>query len=372
MAFDQLPIAGPFGGIVDDQPRPTKDPKTWDDLVNFIPYEGRLISRPRLNGYGNPPDGAIVRLMYRFTDLQGFDHNLVLTTQTAYAVTGTTVPTYNVLALPAPLTNLSGTNLPYGIAVMLGRVYFCNGSTTGLYAEGSDHIAGADGSGPLGAWRFAGVLGNHLVVLNTTEPAPGYPGSTRYGNRVKWSASGDPQTWDVGAGSTAGFTDLLEVPDQITGFSTLGRSGYIFRNNGITLMTPTGVGVAPFQFDQITNAPLGVGNWYPYSLSTYGSICCFASSSDVYAFDGSSFNNIGKAARKKIFADIGATPVNSIYGWIIPRLGAGFPLFSYWLSLPNSVQGGPVCWVFNFDSQAWWRFWTPYGQLTALGNLLVG
>jgi hypothetical protein len=367
MSFDQLPIPGPFQGIVDNLPRPTKPPQAWDDLVNFFPYEGRLISRPRLNGYGNPPDGAIVRLMYRFTDLLGNNHNLVLTTQNAYFVTGTTIPVYNRLAIPAPYPSLGGNSLPYGYAVMVGRVYFSNGSLPGLYVEGSDHLAGAN---HYGGWRFAGVLGNHLVTLNTTEPEG--PGAFQYGNRVRWSASGDPQEWRPNYDSTAGFADLLEVPDSITGFATLGRSGYIFRNNGITLMTPTGVSVAPFQFDQVTNAPLGVGCWYPYSLSTYGSICCFVSTSEIYAFDGSSFNNIGASAKKKIFADIGASPVESIYGWIIPRLGAGFPMFSYWLSLPNSVQGGPVCWVFNFDSQAWWRFWTPYGQLTALANLLVG
>jgi len=371
LSFDQLPIPGPFKGIVDNQPRPTKDPKAWDDLFNMFVYEGRLITRPRLNNWGNTPDGAVTRLMQQYTDLLGHKHNLVLTTKTAYAVTSG--PTYNTLTIPYGIPDLSGTSLPYGYAIINGRVYFSNGSKSGFYADGSDSLQdpfASSGSSAFG-WRFAAVLGNHLVTCNTTEPPFGTEGSTNYQSRVRWSASGDPNDWTVGAGSTAGFEDLLEVPDAITGIATLGRSGYIFRTNGITLMTPTGVGVSPFQFDQVTNSPQGVGNFYPYSLATYGNVCAFVSNEEIYAFDGSSFSPIGAEAKKLIFADIGNTSDTSIYGFVVPKLGAGFPFLSYWLSLPSSVNGTAITWIYSWASQAWQRFASVSGQITAISNLLV-
>lgn len=359
MAFDQLPIPGPYKGIVDNLPRPSKPANAWDDLLNFMPYKGRLITRPRLNAFADTPDGAILRNAITFSDILGNLHTLALTTANAYFVTSG--PTFNLLTLPGGLANLTGTSLPYGYAMINSRVYFSNGSVQGLYADGESSIK--DSTHP-GAWRYAGVLANHLVTCNTTEPEPGVVGSESFANRIRWSASGDANDW---TSFTAGFTDLLEVPDQITGFATLGRAGYIFRSNGITLMTPTGVGTSPFQFDQVTNAPQGVGNKYPYSLATFGGLSAFVASNDIYGFDGSTFTPFGGEAKKKIFADIADATGDQVTGWIVPRLGTPFDFLSYWLSIP----GVNVTWVYSYDDQAWSRFTSSSGRLTTIATITV-
>src|SRR6266705_5895880 len=102
MGFEQLPIPGPFKGIVDNLPRPSKPANAFDDLLNFMVYRGRLISRPRMNAFGNPPDGAVVRLMLSFFDILGNLHDLVLTTQTPYMIT--TGPVYHALTYPGGVT----------------------------------------------------------------------------------------------------------------------------------------------------------------------------------------------------------------------------------------------------------------------------
>lgn len=357
MGFQQLPVSGPFKGIVDNLPRPSKPPNAWDDLLNMLVYKGRLITRPRLNAFGPPPDGAIVRLMTTFQDVMGNFHTLVLTTAHAYYVTAG--PVYHLLTLP--VTDLTGTALPYGYAIVNGRVYFSNGSRQVLYADGEITIK--DSTHP-GAARFIGVLANHLVTCYTTEPEPGVGGSTEYKQRVRWSASGDPNDW---TSFSAGFSDLLEVPDEITGFATLGRAGYVFRTNGITLMTATGSGTAPFQFDQVTNSPIGIGNKYPYSLATFGGLSAFVSANDIYGFDGTTLTAFGGEAKKKIFADIAASSGDQITGWIVPRLGNGFDYLSYWLSIP----GVNITWVYSYDDQAWQRFSSSQGRLTTIANVLV-
>ncbi len=289
-------------------------------------------------------------------------HTLALTTKTPYMITAG--PVYNALTLPGGIADLTGTSLPYGWAGINGRIYFSNGSRVGLYSNGENAVYSSTHPG---AWRYCGVLANHLITCNTTEAAPGLAGSTNYPQRVRWSSVGDPNNWTVGASSTAGFQDLLEVPDQITGYASLGRSGYIFRTNGITLVTPTGVGTAPFQFDQVTNSPQGVGCKYAYTLATYGAISVFVSTQDVYVFDGTTFTPIGGEAKKKIYADIANASGDQIWAGVVPRLGPQFDYLSYWLTIP----GVNVSWVYSLDDQAWQRFSSSNGYLTALASVTV-
>lgn len=354
----KIPVPGPFKGIVDNLPRPFSPPNSWDNLENMMPYQGRLITRPALAAFGAPDDGSIVRYIQTYMDVSGNLHTLVLTPNTAYALTAGAV--FNELALPSPLTSLEGTGLPYGAAIINGSVYFSNGSCVGLYADGEADIKD---SNCVGAWRFAGVLANHLVVCWMTEPEPGEPGSIMFPQRVRWSANGDPTSWDANA-----FTDLLEVSDEITGYASLGRSGYVIRTNGITMMTPTGVGTAPFQFDQLTNAPIGIGNIYPYAFATYGGVAVMVSGNDIYAFDGTSFSPIGTDAKKKIYADLHDAEGDVVTGWIVPNLSKGFSYLSYWLCIP----GPDVAWVYSWDDQSWTRLVQADARISLIANAVTG
>jgi hypothetical protein len=361
MPFDQMIVTGPFKGIVDNLPRPYKPKNAWDDVLNFITHEGRIQTRPRLNTYGNPPDGAVLRNAITFNDIQGSKHTLALTTKTPYFIT--TGPVYNALSTPGSIS-LAGTSLPYGMAAINGQIFFSNGSVVGLYADGE---ASVKDSGHPGSWRFAGVLSNHVVTCLTTEPEPGAVGSIIFNARVRWSNNGDGTDWAEGPGSTAGHTDLLEVPDFITGFSTLGRSGYIFRPNGITLMTATGDSTAPFEFDQVSNALAGVGCKYPYTLCTYGNLSAFVAANDLYAFDGTTLTPFGGEAKHQIFRDIASSTTDVISANIIAVLGPSLEFLSYWLSIP-----GVSTWVYSYDDQNWVRFSSSAGSLTALSSVVGG
>lgn len=407
MPYEQLPITGPFKGIVDSLPRPYKPAEAWDDLLNMIPHRGRLITRPRLNAFSTAPDGATLWNLIPFADILANLHNLALTAKDAYMITPG--PVWNgPLLLPAwsaattyvlnDAVNFSGitywalqastnkqpdteptfwapidgntgiTSLPWGYEIINGRVYFSNGSFGGLYADGETTIKSARHPG---AWQFCQTLANHLVTANTIEPAPQIANSTAFPYRVRWSASGDPNTWTEGAGSTAGHNDLVEESEAITGYNTLGRTGYVWRPTGVTMMTPTGIGTAPFQFDPLKHSPKGVGVAYPYSLDAYGDIAGFVSEEDVYTFDGAQFTPIGGDARSLIFADIGTSDPNQIIGTTLGRFNPKFRFLSYWLSLPSSVDGDPVTWLFSWDDRQWARFRSGTKQLTTIARLVL-
>ena len=409
MAFDQIPQISNWKGIIKSSPAPydTKQP-FWDDLLNIWPYFGRMRSRPRLEAFSESPDGQIVWNLIPFLDGLGNLHDLVLTTSHAYMLTPgpvwngplgfpawdatvaykandqVTVGGQTYIALldstnqnPTTATDFwqllasSGfsTAVPYGYAIAQGRVYYSNGSAPGAYSDGEATIKSMRHPG---AFRYAGILANHMITANTTEPAPGVTRSTRFASRVRWSANGDPTSWEETAGSTAGHADLLEVPDVITGYCTLARTGFVAHPHGWTMMTPTGLGSRAFQFDVVSHAPKGVGVFYPPSLDVFGSIAAFVAEDDVYIFDGSSFLPIGGDIKTRIFDDIQSVSADSIIGTIIARFNTAWPMLSYWLSIPSAkVDQFPITWLYLWESQSWTRFRSPEGRQTAIANLVI-
>lgn len=409
-SYDQKVITGPFKGIVDNIPAPYTPPNSFDDLLNMFLWAGRLITRPRMNAFGTAPDGANIYAFTPFTDILGFLHNLVLTGKNAYFLTPG--PTWNgplvyqtwsssvtyaandvVVYSGGIYFSRVGSNLnnqpntsttqwalitpnvvdngqPYGLELSNGRVYYSNGSFPGTYADGESTIKSMLHPG---AFFFCGVLGQHMVTANTIEPPPGAPGSTAFTQRVRWSDTGNATTWTESANTSAGHQDLLDVPDAITGYATLGRNGYVFRSNGVTMMTPTGVGSNPFQFDQVSHAPKGVGVFYPNSLDVYGSLATFISEQDVYMFDGSTFTPIAQDMKKSLFADLAVCNPDQVIGTIVSRFNANFRFLSYWVALPSSASGVPVVWIYSWDSQGWMRFTTSVSpkRLTFVARMTV-
>ena len=410
MPLEQKPQVGPWKGIA-DRPGPYVPDRSWNDLLNIWPYFGRMITRPRLNDYSQSPDGATIWNLIPFLDVLGNLHDLVLTTRNAYMITpGVTGATWNgPLLLPAwdstityvanDMVSLSGityvalaastninpvgnpgtwapldpnvntTALPFANAIAQGRVYFSNGSAPGMYSDGETTLKSMKHPG---SFRGVGVLADHLITVDTTEPAPGISLSHRFPYRVRWSASGDPTSWVEQAGSSAGHVDLLEVPETISGYCTLVRTGFVAHTHGWTMMTPTGLGSRPFQFDTVSHAPKGVGVYYPQTLDVYGTIAVFVSEQDVYLFDGSSFTAIGGDAKPWIFADIQRAAADQIRGQIVARFNTRFAWLSYWLSMPSSRDDQqPVTWIYAWDSQSWTRFRSARGRLTSIANMVV-
>lgn len=360
MTYQQFPVVGPFQGFVDNVPTPHNPSNSFDEIINFLCRKGRFQTRPKLVDFGAPPDQAIVRLFRSYADVQNNLHTLCLTTQNAYALTAGA--TYNLLNYPSPIVDLSGTSLPYGNVITNSRVYFSNGSTKILYTDGEADLKDANAPG---AARYLTLNGQHLIAAYMTEPEPGASGSTVYPTRVRWAKAGDPNTW---TGFSSGVNDLIDVPDFITGITTLGRNTIIFRQNGLTTMTPTGVGTAPFAFENVSNSPLGVGNKYPYSLATFFDTSAFVAANDIYTISsGLQLQSIGGKVKKRIMQQIGESTGDVIMGFPVAQLGPGIDYLSYWLVIPPGN-----CWVYSFDDDAWQQFSSSFGRVTFTGSAVVG
>jgi hypothetical protein len=368
MTMKRVPLPSPYRGVVSDTTVPL-DPSAFTDMVNFLCRKGRIQTRPRMGGFGVPPDDAIIRNVESFADAENNWHTLCLTTKHAYAITAGAV--FNELTLPVGIPTLLGqqpalgTSLPFGTAAILNRIYFCNGSVPLLYTDGevSVKLAGdVQGSG-----RFLTQNAYSLIMAVTAEPAPGTVGSLLFPNRVRWSAAGLPDEWDPTIDFTAGLNDLVDVPDIITGLATLGRNTYVFRTNGITVMYPTGIGTSAFAFEPYSFSPKGVGNKYPYSLATFNNRSVFVASNEIYVFDGTNMDVIGMGNKKAIYKDLAQNTGDVVRGMIVPNLGVDYDFLSYWLTIP----GPDVTWVYSFDDRTWQKVVSSVGGLTAINSDVV-
>jgi hypothetical protein len=370
MTYQALPIRGPFKGINSDTPPPEAAPNEFDDVLNFFVRKGRLQSRNQLGAFlATTPNNQLIRYWGKFKDANGNFHSFALANylagQTpAYFLTAGP-PTLNALSIPALTAGQLGSNQLFTDAHIQNQVYFANGGYPLAYLDGSNSVTFA-GDTP-GTCNFLAVNVNHLIQAYCIEPALGISGSTVFPRRVRWSATNNPQEWNPLTDFTAGFNDILDVPDDITGINTLGYSSYVWRSNGITVMFPTGNALAPFSFYNFSLAPDGVGNFFPYSLATYTNWCTFVAQDNVYKFDASSFTPIGGLSKKKIYSDLASNSGDSVWGRIIPNLSLGYDFLCYILTIP----GPNVSWIYTFDDGQWVRFSSSSGYLSAVRTVYV-
>jgi hypothetical protein len=206
-------------------------------------------------------------------------------------------------------------------------------------------------TGPLAiGGAFLGELNNQLILANVSvkDQASGviYPFPTL----IWWSANGLPRQWDPTQNTSAGFNPFLDVSDQITGLTTMGVAGYVFRTNGITQFSPSGSALNPFAFDHMWASDHGIGNVLPWSVAQFGPTAAFISIDNIYALSITNAEPIGGKARDAIFSDI-ANSQNPPFANVVPIFSNGFVYLTYQLFIPfnNFVRH----YLYSFEDKNW-------------------
>lgn len=130
--------------------------------------------------------------------------------------------------------------------------------------------------------KFAGSL----VGLGIT-PSPG----TVLQNAemmIAWSAAGNFSTWNPtdsnGNVTGAGFEELADIGDTITGGFVNSSTIVILRAQGVSYATATGSASLPFDINHVDLAPEGEGCQSPLLSSQYGPIGFYVGNTNVYQF----------------------------------------------------------------------------------------
>lgn len=357
------PIAD-WKGHADSAPSILLPTNSFKQIVNWLINKGRLYPFPKLGTFPSLPGNDPTVLGARtFQDVLGNFHTVFLNSTQPFYLNPD--GTYNPLLDPNGNTFNPTSRSVFAIEVFLNQMFFANGGAPLSYVQGDQGFYPA-GNVP-GTCYFLGKLASHLMMINTIEPVTGQLGSLNFTNRVRWSASGDPTQWDPTVDLTAGAVELVDCEDQLTGWATIGPTGFAFRNNGITAFSPTGIGTAPFDIENFSIGPQGIGCSIPYTLATYGPICAFVALDDIYLFDGGAPVAFGTSAKKAIFKDIYSATA-PVEGFILGTLLGGVDFLSYWLSCPQSNDITNV-WIYHFDSKTWVKVQLPFGAVNVIANV---
>lgn len=142
--------------------------------------------------------------------------------------------------------------------------------------------------------QFIGELNGRLVVLAVDQIVAGV--YSYFPFQINWSgATGAYGVWNPtisGLVTGAGFNQLPDVADEITGFLTVGPTGYIIRKQGVTEITPLNSGIQPFDFNHLWASDKGIGSIYPETVCQYGSLGAFISDTGAYTIGYGGVNTI--------------------------------------------------------------------------------
>lgn len=227
-------------------------------------------------------------------------------------------------------------------------------------ANGFDSVGVVDATNGITAGAyFLGELNSQLIMLSTLE-GPGNSFSA-FPQRIRWCPSGIPNIWDPNVNLGAGFSDELDVPDSIMGFLTIGRTGFIFRTNGITEMTTGNSGINPWVFNHLWASDRGIGNVFPFSIAGYGPIGIFASADDFYNISLGGFEGIGGNSLDAIFGDIAQSQFQPIAS-IVPYFTQNYIYPVYKLDIP--LGNGCKSWVYSIKDKVWQSWFKEFGQFS--------
>jgi hypothetical protein len=101
-----------------------------------------------------------------------------------------------------------------------------------------------------------------------------------------WSATNDLDTWAPlgldGNVTGAGFAQLADIGDYLTGLIVTNATAFIIRSQGISYATATGNATSPFNFDHIGLGDEGEGAQVTALLAQYDQSGLYVGNSDVY------------------------------------------------------------------------------------------
>lgn len=254
-------------------------------------------------------------------------------------------------ASDGPTTNHG---IPTAVKVVAGVAYISVYGTSTLYAYTPtiSYIVASTFT----AGQFIDIFDEYMVQLNCNSTVDGIQPTL-----FSWSSPDQFSVWDPSVNRTAGFQLLTSVEDYITGFVAVDNVGYIFKREGVTQITATGVAIQPFNFTTYWNSVAGQGLIFPQTLKQFGRIVFLATDSDVYQFYGGVFTPIAEPARAAIYSSFNLQPSSNFTSTSL--ISSGFSIYPYndtipiseyiFIAITASIAGDIIFWFYQPNLKAW-------------------
>jgi hypothetical protein len=388
----------PWGGVASDAAPMDIAPSQFIQADGVIIKNGVLNAACLDNVIGGFHPNVLLALIFNindsiyFLDFSGNIYGPIAGNQNNLAPDTTVVIASNVDCI-----NASCVQVINSIAYIFNRggtipgVYVFDPSIPSLVL-GSDYVAGL----------YCCTVDQYLITANSVQPTDAPALKT---GRVSWSGPDEYITWDPSIDRTAGYNVLTDVSDYISAVFAMGNIAYVLRSQGLTQMTPTGVGIAPFDFTSLWASDHGVGCTFPETFAQYGYIAIWMNDSDIFVFSGSGApQGITGAAKDDIYSDIIADDQQSFGTNVVVFVGGcihnntitissqtiynaytvtpnlEYSLFivtlNYLGTAPYTTSYTIVNWIYSFKDKTWTRIVktisiTGYNASTYLTGKLV-
>lgn len=173
---------------------------------------------------------------------------------------------------------------------------------------------------------------------------------------IRASAQGDIDTWTLGA------MELEALPGQTVKLARVGRHVLAFKPHGIVRLTTTPSSLTPFAQDPVDD---GIGLSGVHALGVYQNRAYFVGRETVYALEGSTIRDIGRAVHASLIsqATVGSVRSVAIFTYKNTDLdeilfsagsGAGNNIYSYaphWGTWSRRDMGGQLTFgAIGYDS----------------------
>lgn len=226
--------------------------------------------------------------------------------------------------------------------------------------------------------KFLGEFNGRLIALNVYQLQTGSPPFVQnFPYQIAWSAGGQQYgIWNVldGSGNAtgAGFNNLPDVEDEITGALFIGPTVYIIRRAGITEMTALNSGIQPFNFDHMWSSHKGVGTVFPDTIAQYGPKGVFVANDDIYTIGLDGIGTIAGTAKRAIYRDLKTASI--VKAAMVSLNINDCPELCYVLAmqLNNTVEEtfNIRTYIYGFESKQWMILTTASGTTISDVSLL--
>lgn len=212
--------------------------------------------------------------------------------------------------------------------------------------SGSPILTISNGKDPIIKWTATGdcdELGGTPPVAKFIQEYKTYlvcaniQGGTDIGQRVQWSDTADPETWDSG---NAGFLDLVEDGGDITGLTLFGNYLCVHKNESIYLgFLISGVNI--FQFDRKSTGVGTIANGSIQNLPTGEQI--FLARDGIHVFNGITAPIIDSAVNDEIRDGLNKEYAYKSWSVLVPEKD------EVWIGLPIGGQTtGETVYKYNY------------------------
>lgn len=349
-----------YKGVDASVPETDVDNASTPFVNNVVIRRGEIRSRYRHQAkFRAPNDGTATRGIISFFDINAIMHTVAITRLGIYqlsinwpAIVANNGNPWLILAN----FNTEQPDAQYAMTLLQTNLFFTNGGDHIYKWNGLTNtvqtLDGLNDGTTFSAFHLM-ELGAKIICAYTIETKAGTTNVFPY--RIRWTNT-PPSTsnaFDPSVNLGAGFNDELDVPDAITGLLPLGRTGYIYRNNGITEMIPNSSG-SGFDFDHLWASDRGIGNVLPQSIAGYGPMHFFVAGDNIYQLTPNSFNAVGGAAYNAIAQDI-ENAFGMVFATVVPYFSRSVPYTVYWITIPQE-NDTVVHWLYDINEHNWTRW----------------